>query len=108
MADLSKFAAKYTKLRTGRTFLWFLVLFCGFWVGWNKIPWLPKFDDSSFGRLTLILSIEASLATSILIMSNEKQVIAQQQQLLYIQHMMEAQKDTMQAILLCLRSEQSK
>lgn len=90
-----RIAGLYTKVRTGKFFLIFLALFCGIWIGWNELTFLPKFDDSAFGRLTLILSVEASLATSMLIMANEKQETFQHQQLLYIQHLMEAQNDTL-------------
>lgn len=88
----------YIHLRTGKFFLIFLSLFCGLWIGWNEVPWLPQFDDSSFGKLTLILSVEASLATSMLIMSNQKQEEFQRKQLLYIQHVMEAQYDTIKIV----------
>lgn len=95
---MSGFAAAYARLRTGRFFLIFLASLCGFWIAWNEIPGLPHFDDPAFGRLTLILSVEASLATSMLIMSNEKQEEAQKQSLLYIQHLMEAQSDTIEVV----------
>ena len=62
------------------------------------IPWLPPFDDSSFGRLTLILSVEASLATSMLMVANERQEEAERNRLKYIQHLLEAQVKTMRLI----------
>lgn len=96
---VANLADLYTRVRTGKAFLISLALFCSIWIGWNKTPGLPTFDDGSFGRLTLILSIEASLATSMLIMSNEKQEAYQKQQLLYIQHLMEAQSDTIRIVL---------
>lgn len=96
--DTTRIARLYAQARTGKLFLIFLAVFCAFWMVWNKTPWLPHFDDSSFGRLTLILSIEASLATSMLIMTNEKQENTQRQQLLYIQHLMEAQHDILKVV----------
>ncbi len=80
----------YAKLRTGKAFLVFLCCFCGGWVAWNLLPWFPHFDGSDFGRLTTILSLEASIATSVLMAAGEKQDELQRKQLLYILHLMEA------------------
>ena len=57
---------------------------------WNSIPVLPHFDDPGFPVLTLILSIEASLAASIIIMANQSAEVMQKKQLEYIAHMLEA------------------
>lgn len=88
----------YSKLRSGKSFLIVLSVFCGVWIGWNMVPGLPPFDDSSFGRLTLILSVEASLATSMLMVANERQEEAERNRLKYIQHLLEAQMQTMKLI----------
>lgn len=95
----SRVAQLYTKVRSGKVFFIGLTLFCGFWVLWNLLPGLPRFDDPGLGRLTVILSIEASIATSMLIVANERQEAFQKKQMLYIQHLMEAQHDALQAFL---------
>lgn len=63
----------YAQLRTGRLFLIILSAFCAAWITWNLIPGAPHFDDGGFARLTLILSVEASIATSVLMAQTEKQ-----------------------------------
>jgi hypothetical protein len=80
----------YAKVRVGRLFLIILCVFCGGWVAWNTAPWTPHFDDGGFSRLTLILSIEASIATSVLMAATEKQDELQRQQLIFLLHLMEA------------------
>ena len=83
------FARLYARLRVGRIFLIILCMFCTVWVSWNSIPGLPHFDDAGFSRLTLILSVEASIATSVLMAANEKQDDLQRQQLIFLLHLME-------------------
>jgi uncharacterized membrane protein len=95
----------YTKLRTGKAFLLILTCFCAFWIAWNELPFLPHFDDSMFGRLTLFLSVEASLATSMLIMANEKAEEAQRKTIQYMMDLMVAQRDTMNVIRGLLEKE---
>lgn len=80
----------YAKVRVGRLFLVLLCGFCAVWIIWNLLPWTPHFDDGVFGRLTMILSIEASIGTSVLMAANEKQDELQRQQLIFLLHLMEA------------------
>jgi hypothetical protein len=79
----------YAKVRKGRAFFIGLSLFCGVWVLWNTIPGLPHFDQG-FGELNLVLSIEASIASSVLLAANEKQDELQRRQLVLLLHLMEA------------------
>lgn len=83
------FENAYKKLRAGKIFLVGLCLFCTFWVGWNLTPGLPHFDDLSFGHLTLILSIEASVAMGFMTAAQEKQDADNLRRDLYLLHMME-------------------
>lgn len=82
-------AQKYTALRTGRAFLWGMCIFCALWVIWNVIPDHLHFDDSGFDRLTLILSVEASIAASFIIAANEKQAAENLRRDLYLLQLME-------------------
>lgn len=84
------FARLYARLRVGKLFLIILCVFCGGWVAWNLLPWTPHFDEPGFSRLTLILSVEASIATSVLMASTEKQDELQRKQLVFMLHLMEA------------------
>ena len=79
----------YAKVRVGKLFLILLCSFCAVWIIWNLLPWTPHFDDGAFGRLTLILSVEASIGTSVLMAANEKQDELQRQQLIFLLHLME-------------------
>lgn len=83
-------AQKYTALRTGRAFLWGMCIFCALWVIWNILPDHLHFDDSGFDRLTLVLSVEASIAASFIIAANEKQAAENLKRDLYILQLMEA------------------
>ena len=65
-------AFDYAKLRTNRLFLFCIVAFCAGWAIWNLTPGLPHFDDGSLGRLTTILSIEASIAASLILAHGER------------------------------------
>lgn len=80
----------YARWRTGRLFLIALCGFCAVWIVWNLLPWLPHFDDPGFSRLTLVLSVEASIAASIILAVQEKQDAVQRRQALYMLHIMEA------------------
>lgn len=84
-------AVLYAKIRTGKAFFIGLSIFCAAWITWNLIPGLPHFDDGGFGKLTLILSVEASIATSMLMAATEKQDEAQQKQQKYMLDLMEMQ-----------------
>ncbi|MGH7118153.1 MAG: DUF1003 domain-containing protein [Acetobacteraceae bacterium] len=80
----------YARWRTGWLFLVALSGFCAVWIGWNVLPWLPHFDGPGFPRLTLMLSVEASIAASIILAVQEKQDAVQRQQARYMLHIMEA------------------
>lgn len=99
------FASLYTRARTGKAFLIGICLFCGSWAVWNLLPGLPHFDDPALGRLTTILSIEASIAASLILAHNEraeaidrKQEERHEKLLRYIADMLEAQIVTMKGI----------
>ena len=80
----------YRTFRSPKFFLWFLCIFCAGWAGWNFTPGLPHFDDGGLERLTLILSIEASIASAVMLAVQERQEQANQKQLRYMLHIMEA------------------
>lgn len=67
------FGERFVKFRTSRAFVVTLAVVCGVWMVWNLIPGLPHFDGTDFGRLTMILSIEASLAASFILEDGARQ-----------------------------------
>lgn len=67
------FGERFVRFRTSRAFVLTMAGFCAFWLGWNLIPFLPHFDGDDFGRLTLILSVEASLAASFILEDGSRQ-----------------------------------
>lgn len=78
-------ARAYSRLRTGKVFFIALAAFCGLWTAWNWLaPTTYRFDDPGFPLLTLILSIEASLAASAIIVAGEEAEVHQQEQLKYL------------------------
>jgi len=87
-----RIASLYTNFRTGRAFFIGLVSFVAFWILWNELPFLPPFDKG-LNILNVILSAEASIATSFLLMAGESQDAVQRKQLLMMQHLLEAVKD---------------
>ena len=91
----SRAAQAYARFRGSPTFVVVLTAFCAAWIFANLVSWLPHFDDSSFGLLTLILSIEASLSVALLIMDAAVQEEFQRKQMTYMLHMLEAIRDLM-------------
>lgn len=79
----------YAKFRTGKLFFIGFTSFVGFWLCWNTLPFLPHFD-SGLSLLNVVLSVEASIATSMLLMAGEGQAALQAKQLEYQLHLMEA------------------
>lgn len=70
---MSSFGERFVKLRTSSAFPKLLAMFCGLWLLWNLIPGVPHFDGGEMGRLTLVLSIEASLAASFILEDGGRQ-----------------------------------
>ncbi len=83
-------ASWYLRVRTGRLFLWMLSAFCAVWIAWNLLPWLPRFDGRGFPLLTLVLSVEASIATSVVLDVQQKSDEIAKKQVTYTLHLMEA------------------
>ena len=79
----------YSKFRTGKLFFVGFSAFVASWLLWNLVPLFPHFDGG-LSLLNVILSVEASIATSLLIMSGEGQAALQLKQLEYQLHLMEA------------------
>lgn len=79
-------ARLYAAFRASIWFLALLVVFVSAWIAAHFVFGL----DREFGALNLILSIEASLAVTMLIMANQRQDAAQRRQLEYMLHLMEA------------------
>ena len=103
-------AAKiYTRIRTGKLFLIILCAFCGIWMSWNTfLPVYLQFDPASSGfpLLTLILSIEASVAASVIIMAGQESVIKQEDQLKYLLHQSEAMLEILEKLALSKNLEE--
>src|SRR5271154_3653207 len=87
-----RIASLYSNFRTGRAFFIGLSIFVAFWIIWNELSFLPPFDKG-LSLLNVILSVEASIATSMLLMAGESQAEVQRKQLLMMQHLLEAVKD---------------
>lgn len=76
VAAQGKAARAYTRVRTGRVFFIGLAVFCGAWMLWNHFaPPGWRFDEPGFPILTLLLSIEASLAASAIIVAGEQHAL---------------------------------
>lgn len=84
------FERAYRTFRSPRIFLRVLCIVCFTWIVWNLQPWFPHFDDEGFGRLNLLLSVEASIASAVLLAVQERQEQHNVQQLRYMLDMMEA------------------
>ena len=87
-----KISTIYAKIRTGRAFFIFLAGGSAAWMLWNSLaPRDLRFDEPGFPLLTLMLSVEASLAASAIIvagrdaeMKQEEDATLQRQQLRYL------------------------
>ncbi|MDE1905086.1 MAG: DUF1003 domain-containing protein [Rhodospirillales bacterium] len=87
-----KIGSSYSKFRTGKAFFISLSLFVAIWLIWNHTPGFPHFDGDN-SLLNVILSIEASIATSMILMASETQDEMQRKQLVYMLHILEATKN---------------
>jgi uncharacterized membrane protein len=55
-------------------FIWLHVMWFGFWLGWNLgVPPASRFDPYPFGLLTMIVSLEAILLSTIIMISQNRQ-----------------------------------
>lgn len=98
----------YAKLRTGKSFLIFLSLFCVIWVLWNLfLPNHLRFDGPGFPLLTLILSIEASLSISLVIMAEEESNEIQRNQIRLLLHQSEVLIQHSNAVISLLQKDNS-
>jgi uncharacterized membrane protein len=88
-------AAIYARLRTSWSFVLGVVAIAGFWITWNLLPGLPHFDDWEFGRLNLLLSIEASVGGVALLMVVERQARQHERQMRYMRDLIEAVRDAL-------------
>lgn len=95
MAD-SGIAATYRKIRGSAAFLWILLIFCATWV---TLYFLLAHFDPGLGGYNSILSTEASIGNSLLMMWMQKQDETQRKQLEYLQALMEAQRDTLKELI---------
>lgn len=63
----------FVYFRTSNFFIYSIILFISGWIIWNYIPGLPHFDSTEdFGHLNLLLSLEASIATVLLMRDNAR------------------------------------
>jgi len=64
----------FVRFRQSKWFLRTLFLFCSGWILWNLLPATLHFDGQDFGRLTMILSIEASVAACFILEDGGRQL----------------------------------
>lgn len=82
----NKLEELFVRFRTSGLFIISVVVFMTMWVTWNLIPVLPHFDDpNDFGHLNLILSMEATIATVLIMRDNERSRLREMQILASIQ-----------------------
>ena len=79
----------YAKFRTGKAFFIGFTSFVFFWLFCKKVPFINHWDDG-LSLLNIILSVEASIATSMLLMDGETTSAMHQKQLKYQLQIMEA------------------
>lgn len=75
----------FLRFRQSTAFAWTIFTVSGSWLLWNWLPGLPHFDDGEGGKLTLLLSIEASIAACFILESGAAQqnhLVGMMQQLL--------------------------
>lgn len=80
----------YLRLRTSAAWIWVILLGSLAWMAWNSLGGLPHFDDAGFPILTLFLSIEASVAASMILVEQAKQSAKSMRQDEHMLHLMEA------------------
>lgn len=90
--------SRYARWRSGNASLWTIAVGCGLWSAWNLCPGLPHFDDGELGRLTTILSIEASLMASVLLAYMQKQDTATRLVLATLLQLAEAHRDGLRVL----------
>lgn len=97
----------YVRLRTGQIWLALISIFSGSWMSWNWFAWhyAPPlaFDTPGYPGLTLVLSVEASIAASMILDKQNRQAADQQQLLTYIAHLMETERDRTNVVVSLLR-----
>jgi len=83
----------YLRLRTGRTFTLILSTICAVWMSWNAFaPRRMQFDPYQLGfpLLILALSVEASIAASMILDMQRKNDEINRRMMLFQLHLMEA------------------
>src|SRR5580700_9912003 len=81
------FRDAYTRFRGGKAFFVSLSVGIAVWIIVNET--IVRFDPS-YGKLNLLLSVEASVVTSMLLMAGQTNAEMQQKQLRYQLHITEA------------------
>ena len=78
--------ALFIRFRSSYVFILSVIVFIATWVVWNLLPFLPHFDNSEdFGHLNLILSMEATIATVLLMRDNARSRVREMEILKTIQ-----------------------
>jgi uncharacterized membrane protein len=78
--------ALFVRFRSSGAFILSVIIFIATWVLWNVLPFLPHFDDpNDFGHLNLILSMEATIATVLLMRDNARSRVREMEILRTIQ-----------------------
>lgn len=62
---MARLQRAFVRFRTSNWFALSLAILCVAWVFWNWLPWSMRFDEPPFLWLTLLLSVEASIATAL-------------------------------------------
>jgi uncharacterized membrane protein len=81
------------------TFVWVHAGVFAFWIVWNVLPWLPRFDPYPFTFLTLCVSLEAIfLSAFILISQNYEMRVSERRSQLDLQINLLAEQENTKAL----------
>jgi uncharacterized membrane protein len=81
------------------TFVWIHAGVFAFWIAWNVLPWLPRFDPYPFTFLTLCVSLEAIfLSAFILISQNYEMRVSERRSQLDLQINLLAEQENTKAL----------
>ena len=92
-------AAAIARFCGSMTFVWIHVAVFATWIGYNSLPWFDAFDPYPFTFLTLVVSLEAILlSTFILISQNYDMRVAERRNQLDLQINLLAEQENTKAL----------